>query len=122
MQQLCKDKKKNASTVDKTGDLGAELSHKATVEENDTVQDFLQLKPKKKNAESLLAKVFGKFLHRESRINRIKYSHMHLIIIKRGNVQLISRRSISRGKYKKAIKSFWHCIRGIRMEKPARLL
>ena len=65
MQQLCKDKKKNASTVDKTGDLGAELSHKATVEENDTVQDFLQLKPKKKTQNRCWLKFFGKFLHRE---------------------------------------------------------
>lgn len=48
VQQLCKDKKKNATTIDKTGDLGAELPHKAIVEENDTVQDFLQSKLKKK--------------------------------------------------------------------------
>ena len=48
VQQLCKDKKKNATTIDKTGDLGAELPHKAIVGEKDAVQDFLQLKPKKK--------------------------------------------------------------------------
>lgn len=48
VQQLCKDKKKNATTIDATGDLGAELPHKVSTEENDTVQDFLQSKPKKK--------------------------------------------------------------------------
>ncbi len=48
VQILYKQKKQNATTIDKTGDLGAELPHKATVEENDAVQNFLQATPKKK--------------------------------------------------------------------------